>query len=158
MDYNVPIPDEQFVLEPPAGADVEDQTRGVGLSQGDLTEEEIAMEVVRQYLEALIARDYEKAGRLYNGRPAAELRQRKEEVLKIRYIRVVYVHKPERDERGGYPLYRVPFAVEIEGEDGSRVVVGAPVKSGPEGAKPQMKAMVQPVPGHPDTWTIVGGI
>ena len=40
-----------------------------GLSQGDMTDEQIAVEVTSQFVQALIAKDYDKAGGLFAGLP-----------------------------------------------------------------------------------------
>ena len=41
----------------------------MGIAQGDLSNEEVAVEVVRQALEALGVDDYETAGLLFGGAP-----------------------------------------------------------------------------------------
>ena len=40
-----------------------------GLAQGDMTDEEVTTEVTSQCVQALIAKDYDKAGRLFAGLP-----------------------------------------------------------------------------------------
>ncbi|MHC4574124.1 MAG: hypothetical protein ACYS76_08330 [Planctomycetota bacterium] len=69
-DYNIPIDSKMFGLEGDVPADVTriDQVgQEVGLPQGTLSDEEVAVEVARQFFEALIAQDYAKAGRLFQG-------------------------------------------------------------------------------------------
>jgi len=70
--YNQPIDAKVFTLdEVPADVIRIDQTtQEVGLEKGNLTDEEAATEVVRQFFEALIAKDYARAGQLLEGAPA----------------------------------------------------------------------------------------
>ena len=71
LDYNQPIDASAFTLNVPADAMIIDQTtQEVGLLQGQLTDKEIAVEVVRQFAQALISRDFVKAGQLLEGIPA----------------------------------------------------------------------------------------
>lgn len=164
LEYNKPIDSEMFVLEPPEEVELEDRTEGIGLPQGDMTDAEAATEVVRQYIEALIAKDYEKVSKLYNGRPADELRERAEK-LKIKYLRFIAVGEPVPKPERGPRAFGVPFAFEIETSDGKRQI------SGPYGGLPSTpdteanldlkahrQAMVRPVVGQPDRWVIIGGI
>ena len=164
LEYNEPIDPEMFDLEQPEGVELEDMTKGIGMPQGDMTDAEAATEVVRQYIEALIAKDYEKASKLYNGRPADELGERVEK-LKIKHLRFIAVGepvpKPERVPRA----FGVPFAHIIETADGRREI------SGPWGGlewsaeneanldlTKHRQAMVRPVVGQSDRWVIIGGI
>jgi hypothetical protein len=41
----------------------------IGLEQGDMTDEEVATEITRQFWEAVIAKDYDRAGQLFLGVP-----------------------------------------------------------------------------------------
>jgi hypothetical protein len=164
LEYNEPIDPEMFDLEPPEEVELEDMTKGIGMPQGDMTDAEAAAEVVRQYIEALIAKDYEKASKLYNGRPADELGERVEK-LKIKHLRFIAVGepvpKPERVPRA----FGVPFAFEIETSDGKREIAGpyGGLPSTPDteanlDLKSHRQAMVRPVVGQPDRWVIIGGI
>ena len=73
LDYNQPIDPKVFQLEVPKDVTVFDQiNRKPGLVKGDLTEDEIARKVVREFFEALIAGDYDKAGLIYGAWPARE--------------------------------------------------------------------------------------
>ena len=77
-DYNQTIDAKMFTLDDEVPADVMriDQTiQEVGLAQGNLSDEEIAVEVARQFFEALIAKDYAKAGKLLEGMPAEKIQQ-----------------------------------------------------------------------------------
>ena len=72
LDYNQEIDPAMFSLEGelPADATVVDMTDvEAGLLQGDMTDEEVATEITRQFFEAAIAKDFFKAGQLYLGAP-----------------------------------------------------------------------------------------
>jgi hypothetical protein len=73
FDYNQPIDQMMFTLdgEVPADVKVIDMSDvEVGLSQGDMTNEEIATKVTLQFVEALKAKNFYKAGQLFLGAPA----------------------------------------------------------------------------------------
>ena len=68
FDYNQQIDQMMFTLdsEVPTDAKVIDMTEVEAVSwQDDMTEEEIATEVTREFFEAIIAKDFFKAGQLY---------------------------------------------------------------------------------------------
>ncbi|UCG55870.1 MAG: hypothetical protein JSU70_13480 [Phycisphaerales bacterium] len=72
FDYNQQIDPEMFNIkeELPENVTMIDQSeQEYGLAQGDMTDEEIATEVTSQFVQALIAKDYDKAGRLFAGLP-----------------------------------------------------------------------------------------
>ena len=139
-DYNQPIDARMFKLEDiPADAMRIDQvTQEIGLAQGELGNEEIAVEVVRQYFEALIAEDYDEAGRLFSGMSARGLKQR---FGKGKFLRIVSIDKPIHSESDN--RLRVPCELEVE-VDGAKSVV-------------QLHPYVRPVGGQTDRWTIEGG-
>lgn len=146
-DYNVPIDSKMFTLDdevPPDVLRIDQTTQEVGLVQGQLTDEEIAVEVVRQFFEALIASDFVKAGRLLEGLPAEEI---KKDYGKVKYLRIVSIEKPTKPQAGAYVpgAFRVPCTIEIE-KDG-KIEQWKPY--GP---------FVRPVMGQHGRWTICGGI
>jgi hypothetical protein len=141
FDYNQPIDAAMFTF-----SDIPDDvmrwdqtTQEIGLAQEDLADEEIAVEVIRQFLEALIERDYAKAGKLWGGIPA----ERMEKAYgQIRFIRIISIGEPvPRPEMGG--LY-VPCTVEIE--ENGEISQWHPEHS-----------YVRQVHGQPDRWEIIGG-
>lgn len=140
-DYNQPIDARIFTLdEVPADAMRVDQTiQEVGLAQGKLSNEEIAVEVVRQFLEALIAGDYATASKLYQGVPVEFLEK---QLAKQKFLRIVSIGKPTPSEINN--SLKVPCEYEIE-VDGVKSVV-------------QSYPYVRPVFGQPERWTIDGGI
>jgi hypothetical protein len=143
LDYNKPVDPEVFVLNAPDDAMRVDQTvQEVGLAQGDLTDEEIAIKVVRTFFEALIARDYVLAGQICAGLPAAKMA---ELFGKLRVVRIVSVGdpKPPSDLRRGGLV--VACQIEIE-QEGVKVTKDWPAIG------------VRPVYKQPGRWNIYGGI
>ncbi len=137
-DYNQPIDAKMFLFK-----DVSDDAEHidlmtVGLAQGNLSDEEIAVEVVRQFFEALIARNYDKASKLFPGVPADEI---KETFGEINIIRIVSMGKPTLQSETNN--VRVPFEVEVEMEGKKSLLK----KQGP---------YVQHLAGQPDRWAICG--
>jgi hypothetical protein len=143
-DYNQPIEAEIFTLnEVPADVMRIDQTsQEVGLAQGKLTDEEIALKVVRQFFEALITEDYAKAGRLLEGIPAEKIKEifggRK--FLRIIAVGPVAPH-PIPETKGVI----VPCIVEIE-------------ENGQISEWKLDRLGVRQVYNQPGRWTIFGGI
>ena len=142
LEYNEPIDPSLFALELPGDVTRIDQTtQEVGLAKGDLGDEEIAVKVTREFFEALISKDYAKAGQLYEGMPVARL---KEEIgTTINIVRIISIGEPSPFPRPGMGL-RVPYEIEIE-VDGVKSVK-------------KFRAQVRAVYNQPDRWTIAGGI
>ena len=144
-DYNQPIEDSMFSIDDEVPADVlrVDQTiQEVGLVQGDLSDEEIAVEVVRQFFEALIAEDYAKAGKLLEGISADRMHK---ELGHIRFLRIISVGPvaPHPNPNTGGVV--VPCTVEIE-------------KDGQISQWKLERLGVRQVFNQPGRWTIFGGI
>ncbi len=143
-DYNIPIDSKVFTFDniPSDAMRIDQTTQEIGLLQGDLTDNEIAVEVVRQFFEALIARDYAKAGRLFGGVPAERIQKK---YGRIRLIRIVSIGKPVLN-----PLtteLKVPYVVEIE-ENG--VITEWKTKYN--------YIPVRQVHGQPGRWATTGGL
>ena len=144
-DYNQPIAAEMFVLvdEIPADAMRIDQTtQEVGLVQGQLSDEEVAVEVVRQFFEALIARDYAKAGKLMEGIPADRMKQG---FANIKFLRIVSIDQPTPHPVPETKGVLVQCIVEIE-------------KNGEISEWKLDRLGVRQVYNQPGRWTIFGGI
>jgi len=144
-DYNQPIEAKMFTLDDEVPADVmrvDQTTQEVGLVQGSLADEEIAVEVVRQFFEALIAGDYAKAGKLLEGIPADRLQQK---LSNIKFLRVASI-----GPAGPHPVPEtkglvVPCTVEIEKDE--------------ETSELKLDRLgVRQVYNQPGRWTIFGGI
>ena len=147
-DYNVPIDAKMFVLDDEVPADVmrvDQVTAEVGLAQRDLTDEQIAVEVVRQFFEALINKDYEKAGMLFGGVPASNMQQW---YGGLNVVRIVSIDKPKPHPIPGVGGFVVPCEVEIVDKEGNKSIW-----------KPYGPA-VRPVDleSQPHRWNLHGGI
>ncbi len=147
-DYNVAIDPEMFSLEDEVPADVmrvDQVSQEVGLAQGDLSDEEIAVEVVRQFFEAMINKDYEKAGILFGGIPADKMQQM---FGRLNVVRIVSIDEPKPNPTPGVGGFVVPCEVEIEDQNGNKSIW-----------KPYGPA-VRPVGPEisPDRWNLHGGI
>ena len=140
-DYNQPIASEMFTLDdvPDDAMRVDETTQEVGLLQGDLTDNEIAVEVVRRFLEALIEEDYAEAGRMWGGVPADRM---KKAYGQTRFIRIISFGEPTKVPE--MRALKVPCKIEIEEE--GQVSVWEPEHS-----------YVRQVHGQPERWAINGG-
>ena len=114
----------------------------IGLEQGELSDNQIAVKLVRSFFEALIAYDYAEAGRIYQGIPADRL----EQAFGKSILRIISIGPPEKDPKYDGKL-RVPCSLEME-KDG-KITEWQPH---PEGI------LVGPVENQPQRWTIYGGI
>ena len=117
-------------------------TQEIGLIEGDLTDKKIAVKVVREFYEALIIKDYAKAGRICAGAPATKMQERWEN---INVLRIVSISEPIPHPYPGVGGLQVPCEIEIE-KDGVKSIL-----------KPYGPG-VRPVHGQPDRWGIHGGV
>ncbi len=141
LDYNNPADSEIFVLKPPADVIRTDPTQ-VGLAQGALSGEEIAVEVARQFFEALIAEDYAKAGTLYGGWPGEKMKQM---FGILKFVRIGSIGPVAPHPNPGTKGLIVPCTVEIE-------------KDGKIGEWKLDRLGVRQVDNQPGRWWISGGI
>ncbi len=134
LDYNQPIDPSIFIFDLP--------TQDVGMAKGALSDEQIAVELTRQFIHALIDEDYDKIEKLLAYPPGAwaEQRQRFAEMFaEVKLIRLVSIGKPEsQPERGGL---RVPCQVEIEKDGKSTIQPIAPC--------------TQQLYGQPERWQVI---
>ena len=147
-DYNIPIDSEMFALDDEVPADVmrvDQVTQDVGLAQGSLTDEEVAVEVVRQFFEALIAKDYDKAGKLFGGIPAGNIEK---EYGNLNFAKIISISQPKPHPMKGVGGYVVPCEVELVDSHGN---ISTWKPYGPA---------VRPVDKHtqPNRWNLHGGI
>lgn len=144
-DYDQPIDPNMFSLDDEVPSDVKRidwTTQEIGLAKGGLTDIEIAVKVVREFYEALIAKDYAKAGRLYSNTSADRMR---EIFAGFEVVRIISIGKPVPHPSEGVGGVQVPCKIEIE-KDG--------VKSVYEPYGPG----VREVYGQSERWTIHGGV
>ncbi len=143
--YNEPIDENVFTLgDLPKDVFVLDQVnQEIGLAQGNLSDDEIVVEVATQFFQALIDEDYAKAGLLMGGLPPERM---KTTFHIVKFVRIVSIGKvvPHSD-----PLTRglsVPCEIEMEhAETGERMTETSNVG-------------IRKVEGRPDRWAIFGGI
>jgi len=139
LDYNKEIDPQVFQFDLPKDVFTVDQiNRKIGLEKGNLTNDEIATKVAKQFFEALIAEDYEKAGLILEGIPAEKM---KEMLGRFKFRRIVEIGKPQPGPRPEMRAIQVPVTVEMMGSQTRKF---AP--------------LIRPVYGHPDRWGICGGI
>ncbi len=95
FDYNQQIDPEMFNLkgELPDNVIWIDLSEEVGLAQGDMTDEEIVTEVALQFLQAFIAKDFNKAGQLFYGMPGFMI----ERLLPVNVLKIISVGPVHRD-------------------------------------------------------------
>jgi hypothetical protein len=144
-DYNQPIDPKMFTLDdevPPEVKRIDWTTEEIGLAKGELTDKEIAVKVVREFYEAVIAKDHAKAGRIYGGVPAEIMEERWAD---LKVIRIISISEPIPHPTPGVGGFMVPCKLEIE-KDGIKSVY-EPYGPG-----------VRPVRGQPNRWNIHGGV
>ena len=147
-DYNVPIDEKMFTLkdEVPEDATVVNQLEQlIGIPQGNMTNEQAAVETVRQFFQALIDKDYKKAGSIFSGVSEEEA---KKIFSRLNVTAIVSIGNPTPYPECGPHSFRVPCEVEITTPDGQKTTwrpYGPFARSGDD----EM---------HPDRWIIHGGI
>jgi Uma2 family endonuclease len=142
LDYNQSDP-EIFVLNPPSDVIRLDQTTGIGLAQGDLSDEEIVVEVATQFFQALIDEDYAKAGLLWGGVPPERIKTIFHVVKFVRIVSIGKVVPHSNPLTGGLSI---SCEIEMEhAETGERMT---------ETINPGIRK----VEGSPDRWSIFSGI
>lgn len=142
LDYNQPIDPTVFQLDVPKDVITVDQlNRKIGLAKGDLSDNEIATRLAKEFVEAAIAEDFQKAGAIYGGIPAEELKRRFEKA-RIKFLRLIEIGKPTPNAKTRSLL--VPVEVEVE-VDGKKMII-------------EISPSSRAVEGQPDRWQIIGGI
>lgn len=145
-DYNVPIDEKMFTLKDEITADVRvaDRLNQIcGVPQGDMTDEQAATETIRQYLQALIDKDYKKAGLICLG--TLEEYAKEDfgwcDVTKIISIGPA-IPQPDWREHG----FKVTFEIEIITSYGRKITCKDSHYVSPEDDEM-----------HPDRWNITSG-
>ncbi|MHC4475632.1 MAG: hypothetical protein ACYTEL_08295 [Planctomycetota bacterium] len=145
-DYDTLFEPGIFDLEGQVPADVKRldlMTLDIGLEQTDLTNKEIALKVVRSFLQALIAKDYDRAIKIYGYEDPDE----KEELLgrfeKLNIVGIISIDEPISPRQDPWGRLEVPCKVELA-EDG-RII---------EWQIEDVSA--QRVIGHPNRWRVKG--
>ena len=110
LDYNKPINPKVFDLDLPEDVIKTNQIkRPPGILMGDLTKEQIAKKVAREFFEALIAKDYDKASLIYAGMPAKVM---KKLFGRFDFYRVVKIGEPAAGLHPDPTAFAVPVEVE----------------------------------------------
>ena len=123
VDYNRPFDPKTFDLKAEAGADVNvSDTTGIamGVEQGGLSDGEVATQLVREFLDAWAAKDYDKAAQLHGYAAAGETSGLAALLSKKNILQVVSLGPPVRAEQPLRGLF-VPGEVEYE-ENGHKTV------------------------------------
>ena len=148
FDYNVPIDEKMFSIkdEVPDDVTVVDQLNQlIGIPQGNMTDEQAAAETVRQFFQALIDKDYQKAGLLYSG---VSEEKAKEYFGHLNVTAIISVGPPMPYPRCGPHSFSVPCEAELITTEGQKIIR----KFG------SVKARCGDDEMHPDRWIIHGGI
>ncbi|MHC4121207.1 MAG: hypothetical protein ACYSWO_27295 [Planctomycetota bacterium] len=143
-DYNQRIDPAVFAVDdlPSDVLRIDKTVQDIGLEQGNMSDKEIAVRVVRQFYEALIAKDHARAGRLYGNFPAARIEQKFKD---LNVVRIISIGQPKPHPTPGVGGFMVPCKLEIE-KDGIKSVYE------PHGPG------VRPIRGQPGRWGIHGGV
>ena len=132
-DYDVPIDAKIFDLtnEVPSDARcIDRRTQDVGLLQGRLTDEEIAAKVTREYLEALIAKDYVSASKIMGLMSPMQIQKLWEKVKIIRIVSIGEPTKPGKPSKIHPKRLCVPYTIEII-KDGQTVQMSRESRASP---------------------------
>ena len=115
----------------------------IGLEQTDLTEKEIAVKVASSFLQALIAKDYDRAIKIYGYEDPDEKEGLRKRFEKLNIVRIISVGGPVYPRRAVRGQLEVPCKVELE-EDGQIIEwqIGG--------------VFAQRVIGHPNRWCVKG--
>ncbi len=142
LDYNKEFDPSVFQLATPKGFVTVNRIKTkVGLEKGNLTDDEIATKVAKEFFKALIAGDYQKASPLFSGMPAEKLEKAFEQ-KRIKFLRIVEIGKPIAGKHPDKRALRVPVKVEME-VNGKKVI---------QDLSPFVR------PEDEGRWTICGGI
>jgi len=137
--YNASVDPAAFSPKLPESVLCVDRTApDLGLPKGDLRKDQIAAEVVRAFFDALIAKEYVKAGKLCGGMPGERIRK-----SAIPALRVVSIGQPFPHARTETAFICVPCEIEVEA-DGVRAIKKCVVN-------------VRPIYGQRDRWAIASG-
>ena len=145
-DYNMKIDESVFTLsEVPENVEGYDLTK-IGLEQGELDDNDIAVEVARQFIQALIDKDYAKAGKLYCGLPAEKMQWLGENIT---YKKIICIEQPTPR-----PVKNHPWALNVP-----CVFVGKYLKSSRVYLMRQNINVEPAIPDVPNkTWVVNGRI
>ncbi|HCO92495.1 MAG TPA: hypothetical protein DIU00_00850 [Phycisphaerales bacterium] len=111
LEYNETIDPRLFDPNLPEDTLIMDQvTQEVGMAQGDMSNEEVAVKIIREALDAWAKGDFAKAGKLCGGAPRRMLA---EAYSHVRPVRIISIGEPEKIDFGT-PRFWVPCQYEIK--------------------------------------------
>ena len=145
-DYDTLFEPGIFDLEDEAPEDVkrlDQMVLDIGMDQTDLTEKEIAVKVVRSFLQALIAKDYDRAIKIYGYEDPNEKEDLFKRFEKLNIVRTISVDEPFYPRLASWGQLEVPCKVELE-EDGQ--ITEWQIEG----------VFAQRVIGHPNRWHVKG--
>jgi hypothetical protein len=145
-DYDTLFEPGTFDLDEEAPADVkrlDQMILDIGLEQTDLTEKEIAVKVVRSFLQALIAKDYDRAIKIYGYEDPDEKEELRKRFEKLNIVRIISVDDPVYPRMAVWGELEVPCKVELE-EDGR--IIEWQIED----------VFAHRVIGHPNRWRVEG--
>jgi len=145
-DYDTLFEPGIFDLQQEAPADVkrlDQMILDVGLEQTDLTKKEIAVKVVHSFLQALIAKDYDRAIKIYGYEDPDEKEGLRKRFEKLNIVRIISVDDPISPRIDSSGKLEVPCKVELE-EDGQ--IIEWQIEG----------VFAQRVTGHPNRWHVKG--
>jgi hypothetical protein len=119
---NAPIDEKMFSLKDEIPKDVkvtadDSNPQPDGLPQGDMSDEQAAMETVRQFLQTMINKDYNKIPDDYNG---------------INVVKIISIGTPILQPKWIIPAFKVPCELEIIDIDGQKTICKPNAYAGPE--------------------------
>ncbi|MHC4659595.1 MAG: hypothetical protein ACYS83_10555, partial [Planctomycetota bacterium] len=118
-------------------------TLDIGLEQTDLTNKEIAVKVVRSFLRALIAKDYDRAIKIYGYEDPDEKEGLRKRFEKLNIVRIISLGDPTSPRFDSWGKLEVPCKVELA-EDGQ--IIEWQIED----------VSAQRVMGHPNRWRVKG--
>ena len=147
-DYNVAIDEKMFSIEDEVPKDVhlvDWLNQLIGIPQGNMTDEQAALETVRQFFQALIDNDYKKVGLIYSG---AYEERAKEYFGHLNVTAIISVGPATPYPQCGPHSFSVLCEAELITAEGQKIIR----KFG------GVKARCGDDEMHPDRWIIHGGI
>ena len=150
LDYNKEFDPKVFQPELPKDIITVDQTKTglntIGLAKGDLTDDQIATKVAKEFFEALIAGDYQKAGQLLRGGIPGDILKQLFEQKQTKFLRIVEIGQPTKvhDPRSSVGILGVRLKVEKE-TAGKRTIE-------------ELSLQIRPLDKNSDRWNIYGGL
>ncbi len=141
LEYNEAVDPNAYDVKLPDGVTVVDQTAAdLGLSRGEASKDDIARKVAQEFFEALVAKDYDRAGKLCGGIPAERVRTL---IQSLVCARVVAIGSPTPHPDPKTEFLQVPCQIEVT-TNGSQQVKTYTLN-------------IRPLYNRPDRWAIGGG-